>query len=375
MTQVERILGVVTDAGSPSEPAVDTSLLGPHLRDLIERAVERGWTAYIFSSRDVLKQRKTIWGWTRQEGHWSRSFFPIPHIGLSRVHTLSPTDYATLDWLRSTNGTQFINQPEVDQMTNDRWRLWQVCLSHPSLARSVPDAFLLRDRVSLEHLLTTHSAILATARTEQSPARSAVIHRQGAEWLVRTEQSGIVTGRRFRSIVRIRVYLTDLLGEVLLQPYVEPLRIDDCPVGVRVVWQRDGKERWVEGASIVRIGQPEALGSVLATAGTLDRFLPLLKPTLGKTLHTTTYQLQAISKAVIELLDHRGHGAAELAVDFMLTTNGQPSLRGVTPLGGVLALRRLADPSLRQAALERSLDYAEALYHRTFSLSSRPLTN
>lgn len=359
--------GLISDPPQSSELGAPYGIATPYFRDLIERAANEGWTAYVFSTRDVLKQRRVIWGWTRAQGRWQRSFFSVPQIGYPRMRRAEESDYAILDWLHVSCGTQFINQIEIERMTADRWRLLQICLSHPALSKRVADSFLLRDQVSLEGLLAEYPALIAMSRFETSGTKLACIRSGDDQWVVELERNGKVSTEEFHSIVRLRVFLVEHFGETVLQPHKEPLRIDNCPVALRSFWQRGADTRWQETAALVRVGQPAAIGSTLATAGLLDRFLPLIKQQLTTGSQSLAYQLKTTAQTAVELLDHRGHGAAELAIDFSLHADGTFTLRSASTLGGYLALQKLNDPALRHSALNNTLGYASALQRQVFA--------
>src|SRR3989338_2806008 len=82
------------ESGSPFGP------LTSYYRALIEYAETHGWQGYVFSPRDVLRQRTTIWGWRRNQGTWVRQFLPTPTVAYTRLVFVTPEERAILQWLR-----------------------------------------------------------------------------------------------------------------------------------------------------------------------------------------------------------------------------------------------------------------------------------
>jgi hypothetical protein len=135
-------------------------------------------------------------------------------------------------------------------------------------------------------------------------------------------------------------------------------------VFVREFWQRDRTGRWQETCAVLRIGQSHSQTYQAVTAGIFDDYQGSLKPQLGSRLKAVRYGLRNVSRLVVDLLSQRGHGAGELAVDFVITAESTIQLVGVTTQGGLESVARLMTPTLRQRTLSTTLDYASALYEQ-----------
>lgn len=367
-----RILGVVSTPLASHESGEPYGKLTTYLRDLIELAEHQGWVAYVFSTRDVLRQRSVVWGWTRRNGRWQRSFFPLPQILYLRTTQLDRADVQVLRWLERTQSVQCINQIAVDELILDRWRLLQICLSHPSLGSRVPDLLLMRPSVTIDEAFASERYLQVLPRYRAAGRYAAgLLERRGDEYSLRLERGSRAETRPFRSTLELRTELEQLFGDVIIQRYIRPLRVEDCPVVLRSVWQRGRDTRWSEQFSVVRVGAKGSLGAAYATVCVLEKFLPVFKQVLPRRVKALTYEFHRTAQLIVDLIDQRAHGAAELAVDCALGQDGSITVLDVSTLGGVYALQRLTAPELRGRYVRQSLDYAAALYEHSFASAVR----
>lgn len=338
-----------------------------YLRDLVERAQAEGWVAYVFSYRDLLRQRRLIWGWTRTDGGWERVFCVLPHVAIVRRTSLIEAEMDALNWLREDGGVHFFNHAEVDAMTNDRWRLLQILSSSPTLTRNVPNATLLRDSSTLAKLSAEQESIIAYDRFRNHPNEVVLLKRQESSMVCSHEFGTVQRVEMFRSLLRVRSYLETRFKEPILQPFITPLRLEGHPVLIRVFAQRGAQGPWGTPQILVRVGQKEMVGGHYATAGTIDRVEPLLIEQLGKRAKAFAYNITSIVDAIVRLLDVRAHGLAELTVDLQPSEDSELFVHDVTVSAGVLSLQRLGNPKARAASIQTTIAHAQHLHTEMYA--------
>ena len=353
--------GLIAHLSAPIESGSPFGPLTPYYRQLIEHALSQGWQGFVFSPRDVLRQRSTIWGWQRGGGTWQRAFVSMPTVCYTRLKTLSIEERDILIWLRDHASVQFLNQPELDEMVQDQWRVMQVLQSHPTLSPYIPDAVLLRDTQALSTLMAEHGQLTVRSRTLAGGKPSGSLTREGEELLWRQEVRGSGHARSFRSPVKLRVALQDHFNDTIVASYIPPFRIDSCPVVFRSLWQRGRTGQWSESFVVLRIGQPESQTYQAVTAGLLDRYQRPLQELLGTQYKAIRYQLTNLGRTVVDLLAQRSHGAGEIAIEFLLTATRELKILDISTLGGLEALRRLPDPSTAQTVMRSTLQYSALL--------------
>lgn len=361
------VLGIIAERVTSHEHGLLFGPLSIFIRQLIEHAQDRGWQAYVFSSADVLKQRRLVWGWTRKHGEWNREFFPPPHVGYIRTQ-VRKAEIPILDWLREEMSTQFINQQEVEEIAADRWRVLQIGLSHPTLNERFPDAVLMRKGASLETALAMAPDLLLIPRYVGTRTFGR-IQQTAQGYTLRFFDGRAGTTYSYTTVDSLKGQITDLYDELVVWPNREPLRIEQCPVGFRVFWQRDQSNRWKESYCALRLGLPNTAGEVMATAGRIDPYTGMLKKIVGSQFDSLRYQLSNTSKTFVDLIDKRSHGAGELAVDMMIGVDKSIRITDLTTLGGMKSLKQIHAPELSAGALHNTLGYAQFLYEQAFALS------
>ena len=358
------ILGILTHTLRTHEPSELCGPLTLHIRDLVEHAQQLGWIAYVYSPRDLLKQRRVVWGWTRDGGNWKRDFFPTPHVTYLRSAAWHEEDLLVIRWLKHETPTQFLNNPDIEEIVHDRWRVIQIGLSHPTLNERFPDTLLLRRGADLRSELHELDRFTIVNRFRSRESRYAHVVRNANEYNLRflTHKTGHTTTHK--SIDEVQEKLVGLFDEGIVQPYLNPIRVEGCPIGIRSFWQRSRTLRWQETCCLVRIGKEQSMIGPLTTAGLFEQFLPLLEQSLGKKTDAVRYQLQSVARSVVELIDHRGHGASELAIDVTVSIDGQIFVNEASTLGGIDSLRRISQPAIRQTMIANTVSYASALFEQ-----------
>ncbi len=357
--------GLIAPLAAPADAGALFGNLTPYFRQLIERANERGWAAAVFAPRDVLRQRRMIWAWIRSDAGWERQFVVLPHVAYTRLPSLTGEDGDILRWLRTDGGVQFINQPEVDDITHDRWRLLHVLQSHPSLTGHIAETALVRDQRSVSALLGSGQSVQVMPRYRAVGSGRILLVQSGDDVRLRHEYRGAATNRTIRSSETVRSKVEALIGEGVAERYTEPLRFEGCPVFVRLLWQRDRTGRWHETAAMLRLGQPAAQTYQGVTAGLLDRYQESLRQVVGRRLKAIRYELRSTAGVIVELLSQRSHGAGELTIDCLITSRGLIQIIDVATLTGLQAVQRLTMPAVRLQALEATLGYAALLLEQS----------
>lgn len=362
-------LGILTHTIRAHEPSELCGPLTLHIRDLVEQATALGWISYVFSPRDLLKQRRVAWGWTRSNGAWRRDFFSIPDITYLRSLAWHEDDAAAIRWLKDETSTQFLNNPDIEEIVHDRWRVIQIGLSHPTLNERFIDTSLLRPGTDIREQLRSNERTTILNRFRSQLHRYSLVTRKSEEFLVRTIAHQTARTTSFRTPDEVQHQLVDEFHDGIVQPYIEPIRVESCPVQIRSYWQRSRTLRWEETCCMIRIGTERSCVGPLTTAGLFEQFLPLLSDSLGEKSDAIRYQIQSVARSVVELFDHRGHGASELAIDLLPVSDSRMFIVDVSTLGGIDSLRRLSQPTLRQQMISNALSYASALYEQHAVLS------
>lgn len=359
---MSRVFAVLAQPHAPESSGGVFGSYTTHLRDLVERAQAEGWAAYVFSYRDLLKQRRLIWGWTRSNGSWERAFCVLPHVAVVRRPTLSEAELDAMTWLRDEGGVQFFNHPEIEAMTNDRWRSLHVLGSSPTLTRVIPEVTLLRDSATIASLSAATPQLMAFSRYRGQANELVLLNRQADAMACRREFGERVEEQTFRSLLRVRSYLESTCGETMLVPYREPLLIEGHPLMVRVFMQRGERAAWQPPIMLLRFGQQGMIGGRYATAGLAHELEGVLEEHLQSKTKSFLYHIHTTAEAIVHLLDVRVHGLGELTIDFRPTADGELSVHDLAVSPAVLSLQRLRVPTARAAALQSTLAYALHLH-------------
>lgn len=369
LSPTQPVLGILTHAIQAAEPSQLCGPLTQPIKDVVEHAQQLGWTAYVYSPRDLLKQRRLVWGWTRSDGGWTRDFFPIPHVSYVRNLAWHADDAPIIQWLKQETGTQFLNNPDVEDIVHDRWRVIQIGLSHPTLNERFPDSALLRPGSDLRGMLAQHNRWNVFNRFRSGEPRFAHVVRKADEFSIRFVARTVAHTLSLKRAADVQDKLLYLFGEAVVQQYHEPIRFESCPIAIRSVWQRSRTLRWEETCALIRVGKEQSTAGPMTTVGIFEQCTPLFEQVLGPRTEAVRYQAQSVARSVVELLDHRGHGASELAVDIVPLEDGRVFVSEVSTIGGVDSLRRLAQPLLRQRMVAATMSYASALYEQHAVLS------
>lgn len=363
------ILGILTHSLRTHEPSELCGPLTRHIRDLVEHAQQLGWLSYVYSPRDLLKQRRVVWGWTRDNGNWRRDFFPTPHVSYLRSLSWYPEDVNVVRWLKHETATQFLNNPDIEEIVHDRWRVIQIGLSHPTLTERFPDTVLLRSGLDIKTFLQENERCAITNRFRSLESRYGQVVRHHDEFMLRYQAQQVAHTLTLKRPEDVQEKLLDLFGEAIVQPVLDAIRIEQCPISIRSLWQRSRTLRWQETCCLVRVGKEQSTVGPLATVGLFEQCLPLFEGSIDGSSDALRYQLQSVARSVVELIDHRGHGASELAVDLTIATDTRVFVTDVSTIGGIDSLRKLSQPALRQQMIANTMSYASALYeqHKTLS--------
>lgn len=370
------VFGILTHEIRSHEPSALCGSLTHYIRDLVEHASSLGWVSYVFTPRDLLKQRRVAWGWTRANGSWQRDFFPIPDVTYVRSLAWYQQDEPVIRWLKDEAATQFLTNPDVEEIVHDKWRVVQIGLSHPSLNERFLDTTLLRAGSDIRGILHDHPRVAVQSRYRSQPHRYGLVVVKPDEFVVRIVQQQTAQTMSYKRFEDVQHCLVDEFQEGILQSYEEPTRIEGCPVQLRSVWQRSRTLRWEETCCVVRIGKERSTVGPYVTAGLLEQFVPLLADVFGEKADSIHYQVQSVARSAVELFDHRGHGASEIAVDLLPTADARLYIADVSTIGGIDSVRRLSQPEIRQQMVSSCMSYASALYeqHEVFSEPSPTLS-
>ena len=363
------ILGILTHSLRTHEPSELCGPLTRHIRDLVEHAQQLGWISYVYSPRDLLKQRRVVWGWTRDNGNWRRDFFPTPHVTYLRSLSWHPEDVSVIRWLKHETPTQFLNNPDIEEIVHDRWRVIQIGLSHPTLTERFPDTVLLRPGLDIREFLQENDRCNVINRFRSLESRYAHLVRHPDEFVLRYLTQQVAHTLSLKRPEDVQEKLLQLFGEAIVQPTLDLIRIEGCPMSIRSLWQRSRTLRWQETCCLVRVGKEQSTVGPLATVGLFEQCLPLFEGAIEGNSDALRYQLQSVARSVVELVDHRGHGASELAVDLTITTDGKVFVSDVSTIGGIDSLRRLSQPAVRHQMIANTMSYASALYEQHTTLS------
>ncbi|MBI4185817.1 hypothetical protein HY524_02095 [Candidatus Berkelbacteria bacterium] len=365
---MERVpsLGIIVTHSGSTDSGTLFGLLTPYYRQLVERATALGWRCIVFAPRDVLRQRRTIWSWVRGKTGWERQFSDLPDVVYTRLDAPLPDDMAILRWLRSDGDVSFLNQPEVDEITADRWRAIQVLQSHPTLSTVLPDVALLRDELGVTQ---THAVVVAPRYSIKRQVGAGYICPDGESLLLRLEESARATTRSYQSARELLEQLSVRFGEVIVEPYVEPLRLETCPLLIRALWQRDRTRQWQETAVMLLLGQAGSVTYQATVVGLLDRLASTLRQVLPHRYDALRYQLTNLGRVTVELLNQRAHGMSELTVDFIVTKVGDVHLHTVSTTSGLASVWKLATPTVAQTVSSHTLAYASTLLEAAASFS------
>lgn len=354
-----KVLGILCSYGASYGTGLPNfHSLSNYLRDLHNIFSEAGWSVIVFRAEDILKRKQIVWGWSRSDGIWRRTFSPIPSVCLIRKSTLSKKDLEILKWIEQECQTKFINHPSLIEILGDRWRTNQILVSHPNLIAKTPDCFPLVDEKKLLELAKEKVGFVIRPRLISSPQKYIIAKfvAEGikCEFFYKKKIKTIV----FKSIESVVKTAKENIGPSIAEVHKILFESEGHAIGLRCLFVKD--KTWSHQGSLLRVSRKKVVFGPFATVGTVGDYRQVLESFFGKSVDSVLFQAANTSRNVVELLDDRTQeGAKELSVDIVFSQSFEPVVFGVNSQGAIFSATKIGNPEFKKQILGDLLAAAE----------------
>ncbi len=330
--------------------------LGNYLRSLNQVFLDKDWTVVVFCIEDVLQSKSIIWGWSRSEGVWRRTFTPIPDVCLIKKSSLNKKEQDLLRWMEEDCDTKFINHPSLVEILNDRWRTNQILISHPNLVSKTPDCFPLIDGKKLLELKDKVSSFIIRPRWTSSVQKYII-----GEFL----EDGVKCQFYYKKKLKTMTFKNldgliratkENIGPAIVEAHKILFENEGHAVAFRCLFVKTNT--WQHQGTLFRVSRKKVFFGPFATMGDVGDYRKVLESLFGQSVDSVLFQALNTSKNIAELLDGRTqNGAKELSVDILLSSNLEPIVFDVSSQGAIFSINKIGNPEFKGrilTALEQS---------------------
>lgn len=346
-----KVLGILCPYGASYGTGLPNfHSLSNYLRDLNNVFTESGWAVTVFRVEDILKRKQVVWGWSRIDGIWRRTFSTIPNVCLIRKSILEKKDLEILKWIEKDCGTKFVNHPSLIEILADRWRTNQILVSHPNLIAKTPDCFPLVDDKKLKDLEQNRTGFVIRPRSTSSSQKYVI-----AKFASRGIKCEFFYKKKIKTIVcneiKDVIQITKQnIGPSIAEVHKILFESEGHAIQLRCQFIKD--KAWRHQGTLLRVSRKKVVFGPYATVGTVEDYRQILESFFGKSTDSVLYQAINTSKNVVELLDDRTQdGARELSVDIVFSESFEPVVFEVNSQGAIFSALKIGNPEFKKKIL------------------------
>lgn len=341
-------------------------------RQLCHIGHRQGMTIYVFCPGWVTSGRRSIPGYTFENGKWIRKQFRAPEIIYDRC-----ISHDKRQQRRKQRCLEILNelQPFVylTRGLAGKWSVYQALVKHRLFGPYLPETVRYQGLNQLDQWISSHEGE-AFLKPQNGTHGKRTLHVKEIE----LELGGglIVTGRdssnqlfrrKFRSRQDGLEWIHRFVGSriFLLQPYLQLNNANGEPFDVRVLMQKNENGEWSTTGMAVRAGRKHTLTSNLHGGGSAHRALPFLTKELGEQAASrAVHIIHHLSEAIPKHLESHFGRLGELGIDFGIDRRGKVWILEVNSKPGRSSLFRIGDMQGARKSVENPIQYARYLLLR-----------
>lgn len=333
--------GLSHGAGLPNFRSISN-----YLRDLNQVFTDKGWTVVVFRAEDVLKHKNIIWGWSRSEGIWRRTFTPIPNICLIRRSSLDKKEQEILKWMEEESQTKFVNHPNLIEILNDRWRTNQILVSHPNLVSKTPDCFPLIDAKKILEIKEKSLSFIIRPRSTSNVQKYIIgqFAKEGikCQFYYKKKLKTIV----FKNVEAVIKAAKENIGSAIVESHKVLFENEGHTIAFRCLFVKT--DEWHHLGTLFRVARKKVFFGPFATVGEVGGYQKVLDSLFGSSANSVLFQALNTSKNIVELLDSRTQdGAKELSVDILFSKDLEPIVFDVSSQGAIFSINKIGNPEFK----------------------------
>lgn len=284
---------------------------------------------------------------------WEKSVVPVPHViddhgSLPGPQTVKSHPHKgnchTLQWLNHTR-------------TFGKYETVQALSYFKETAKSIPDTDRF-SRQSLVSFLGRYRSCYIKHNFGRCGRQVFRVEKKGSRYVLKSGGSRVKTAL-FNSPEHLVRHIKTALGEhVIIQQGIELASYKKSPFDMRILMQKDSRQKWVMTSLNMRIGKPGAIVTNFA-AGARDRLFfpgqPLPHPGLG------WHDLQLFSLKVVCALESHFGTLGEVGLDVALDKNNRLWLLEANSRPSSMAYRTARSKKDAEKIYGNLMDYTVAL--------------
>lgn len=340
-------------------------------RQLCQIGHQQGMTIYVFCPGWVTTSRRSIPGYTFENGKWIRKPFPAPEIIYDRC-----ISHDKKQQRRKQRCLEILTglQPFVylARGLTGKWSVYQALRKNSLFVPYLPDTVRYEGSLQLSQWLSDHGGE-AFLKPQNGTHGKRTLHVKESD---EPEEALILTGRdrsnqlfrkKFRSKQDGLDWIRRFIGSrlFLLQPYLQLSNAKGEPFDVRVLMQKGENGLWSMTGMAVRAGRKDSLTSNLHGGGNAYKALPFLSKELGHRFGIRAVQIiRFLSEAIPGHLEAHFGRLAELGIDFGVDRRGHVWILEVNSKPGRSSLFHIGDIQGARKSVENPIQYARYLLLR-----------
>lgn len=343
-----------------------------YCRQLCHIGNRQRMTIYVFCPGWVISGRRSIPGYTFENGKWIRKQFPAPEIIYDRC-----ISHDKKQQRRKQRCLEILTelQPFVylTRGLAGKWSVYQALMKHSLFAPYLPSTVRYESTVQLDNWLSLHEGeAFLKPQNGSHGKRTLHVKEMNAELggglaLTGRDSRNQLFRRKFRSRQDGLEWIHRFIGSraFLLQPYLQLNNSQGEPFDVRVLMQKNENGAWSMTGMAVRAGRKHSLTSNLHGGGTAHRALPFLNKELGERNGIKAVQIiSKLSEVIPKHLESQFGRLGELGIDYGVDRRGRIWILEVNSKPGRSSFFRIGDMQGARKSVENPIQYARYLLLR-----------
>jgi bifunctional DNA-binding transcriptional regulator/antitoxin component of YhaV-PrlF toxin-antitoxin module len=347
--KVGPVLGILIDSTTFQ---TQSSYIISYLKRFLKLSLNKGMISYLFSIDDINYDEKKIKGYIYQvsTNEWINHDYPLPDL-IYITHSTLPL-YDRFTKLTHNYHIKLVNDLNAIKLVNDQLEINRVLMNDPMTNSYIPEMSTLSFN-SLNYMLYKFNHIYLKSNVFKQKNIMYQIKKIDSKKYILVKldtykriESDVINSKELYTLIEELIY-THSDSHIFLQQGIEQQVIDDKPVEMVALLQKNGKGLWTRSALIATTINHEHRDTIS------------LKTVLGSKEALVRAEIEQITKHVLTILEKRIGALAEIIIHFTIDQEFNPyiinldlNLHNLLP---ILSLKR------RYIIMNRLLDYSKSL--------------
>jgi hypothetical protein len=297
------------------------------IRDCVTVARRGGSIAYAFKARDINWEEHKVRGWYWSAGGLVRRNFPLPDVVYDRLssRTAENSDRVvrTKEKLLALPRLSYYNRTFLN-----KWDVHCMLAKDPEISKYLPATEILSDVKVLEKFLRRYSVVFVKPVDGSLGAGILRIARSRGGYALRyTRLNRPDLHSSAGDMSKVLAYCARYArnSRYVVQRGIRLARIGGGPLDVRVLLQRNVRNRWIVHSTIARLAQPGNVVSNLSDGGQALYPRRAIATVFGRRVRPSLviYKMKRIARAVAARIEaEMGFEFAEMGIDLGIDRSG-----------------------------------------------------